>query len=94
MNYSLFPFSYLIVEQRSAAIGGQVDVGKAIIIVVAYRAAQEWTGEPIQPGLVSDLGEMAVSIAFVESEFGADEENIQVAVLIVVQEGAAVADGL
>src|SRR5579884_1454065 len=40
------------------------------------------------------IGKMAVSIASIESRLRPDEEDVEVAVVIVVQQGAAVADGL
>ena len=43
---------------------------------------------------MSHIGEMAFAIASVERETGADQKDVQVAVVVVVEEGAAVPDPL
>jgi hypothetical protein len=79
------------VQQNAAAIGGEVGIGEAVIVVVADRAAEEVTGEFVQSGLGGHIGETALAVAFVESEIGADEENVEGTVLVIIQEGAAIA---
>src|SRR5581483_787679 len=87
-------FACLVVQQQSGAIAADVEIVIAVVVVVADRAAEKMAGELVQPGRLRHIAEMAVSIALVESELGADEQNIEVAVVVVVQEGTAVADGL
>src|SRR5689334_14549196 len=43
---------------------------------------------------MGNISKVPVPIAFVESELGTDKQNVEIAVVVIVQKGAAVADGL
>src|SRR5581483_5623789 len=42
-------FAVLVMQQQTASVGRDVDVIIAVVIIVAHRAAQEVTGELLQP---------------------------------------------
>src|SRR5207245_1349527 len=59
-----------------------------------HGTAQEVSAQDVQSGVVGDVCEMPPAIAFVERKFGTNEKYVKIAVIVVIQEGAAVADGL
>jgi hypothetical protein len=84
----------LVVQQHPTPIRRNVDVHVPIVIVVTNRTAQKVTVQFIETGLSGDVLEVSFTVVVEEGECGAYEEDIEVAVVIEVEEGASVADGL
>src|SRR5579875_732854 len=84
----------LVVQQHPTPIRRNVDVHIPIVIVVSHRTAQKMPVQSIQTGLSGDVLEVSFTVVVEEGEGGADEEDIEVAVVIEIEEGASVADGL
>src|SRR5688500_5839595 len=91
--------------QRVRAEGGDVDVLEPIVVVVAGAHA----GAPataVEPGLGGDVGEASGTVVPVEQDHvaaaagelragrTADEQDVEVAVVVVVDEGPSVAIGV
>src|SRR5439155_11711787 len=94
----------LVVEEARFAQTGDVNVAPAAVVVVSHRDAHAVDLDP-EPGLCGDVGEGAVAVVVVELQRGplADvagkvlavhKQNVWLAVVIVVDEGAARAHGL
>src|SRR5579875_237208 len=84
----------LVVQQHPTPIRRNVDVHIPIVIVVTHCTAQKMPVQSIQTGLLGDVLEVSFTVIMEEGEGGADEEDIEVAVVIEIEEGASVADGL
>jgi len=82
------------VQQDATAIGGDIDVIITVVIVVTDGTAQEMAGQLVQAHLPRRVREAAMPIAFIEGEARPYKQNIKVAVVVVVQERAAVTDCL
>jgi hypothetical protein len=84
-------------QEGGAMVSAQIDIGESIVVVVADRAAKERAMKRIQSGFPCDVTEAALPIASVEADFISDEQDIQIAILVEVEKGAAishrVADG-
>jgi hypothetical protein len=48
----------------------------------------------VQPGFVGDIRKVALAVTFVECQFRPDQQNVEIAVVVVIQKSTAVADGL
>src|SRR5262249_14416782 len=83
-----------VMQQRSAPVGAEIEIGKAVIVVISHGAAQEMAGEGIQSCGMRDLRKMPLPISSKERRSGPDQQDVQATVLVVIQEGAAAADGL
>ena len=88
------------------AIAGHVDVGVAIVIVIADGDAEEKCAVGTNFAGGGHVGESAVAVVAIEgglrgvggmeerSETAVDEESVEIAVLVVVEPGDAGAHGL
>src|SRR5579875_592039 len=84
----------LVVQQHPTPIRRNVDVHVPIVIVVTNCTAQKVTVQFIETGLSGDVLEVSFTVIVEEGERGGYEEDIEVAIVIEVEEGASVADGL
>src|SRR5262249_45863018 len=84
----------LIMEQDSGTVAAEVEVVEAVVIVVPDGAAEEVSGDLAQTRLRGYVGEVPVPIPLVEPRLRVHQQHVQAAVVVVVEESAAVADGL
>src|SRR2546423_1374515 len=81
-------------QQRPAAVSRDVDILESVIVIVADGAAEIVAGYDVESRIVRRFRESAMAVAFVEREFGSNEQDVEVAVVVEIQKSAAVADGL
>src|SRR5688500_2256606 len=84
----------LVMQQRPAPIRRQVNVRESVVIVVAHRAPEELALQTIETGFLRRIREVALAVALIKGRIRADEEDVEVPVAVVIEERAAVADGL
>ena len=95
----------VVVIENRPAVGGDEEVGKAVVVVVADGHAHA-EGPAGDAGLLGDVGERAVAIVLVErvadrllglveiARAAVDQVDVHPAVVVVVEEGAARSHGL
>lgn len=81
-------------QQDAAPVCGDVDVLVTVVVVVSHGAAEEVAGELVQSSIVRYFREVALAVSLVERELWPNEQDIEVAVVVVVEQRAPVADGL
>ena len=81
-------------EKYAAAICGEVDVDESVVIIITRGAAQEVAVQRIQSCRVRYVREGAMPVSTKERQLRPDEQDIQVAVAVIVQECAAVSNRL
>src|SRR5262245_48785819 len=90
--FSLFPFPFsLVMVQDALTVTREIEVGIGIVVVIADGDAKEL---PLgsDTGIGGHVGEFAFACVAIKRAAGtADQENIQQTVLIVIEEGAAMA---
>src|SRR5690242_19189525 len=84
----------LIMQQQARPVSTDIDVVVAVTVIIADGAPEEVTGQFVQTRSAGRIDEMPASVSAIERKFGADEEDVEVAVVIVVEECAAIADRL
>ena len=84
----------VIPQQRAAPVRREVKVRIAVAVPIAHRAAQKFAAQFAQPRRLGNIRKMSFAIPSVQCRRAANEQNIEVAVPVVVEEGAPVPDSL
>jgi hypothetical protein len=84
----------IVMQQGPAAITAHVDIIESVVIVVADGAPYEVAGDPGEAGLAGYILEMPVTVSAKKRQMGPYEENIEIAVVVIVEKGTARANAL
>jgi hypothetical protein len=93
-RYVVESHSTVIVEEHASLKRSNVHILKTVIVVVAYRAAQKGSRQLIDARARGHVDEMSCAVSAIKLRYSPYQQNIGVAVVVVVEERASISNGL